>query len=215
MRKSYLAIGALALLAVLVVAGCGGGGSSSSSSTTAEAEPASTTSTTSTETEPATETAAAPEGAESSAETKEAAAAEKPAGAAAEGATTAAVVKVTNTGDLRKVIVESKGMTLYDFHKDKGTTSACYGACAEAWPPLLTSGKPKATGGAESSLLGTTKRKDGTAQVTYNGHPLYGFVEDKKPGEANGNDVTAFGAEWYALEPNGEEPDDDDSGDGS
>jgi predicted lipoprotein with Yx(FWY)xxD motif len=211
-RKSYLAIGVLALLAVLVIAGCGGG-SSSSSSSTSESEPASTTTT---ETESTTETAAAPETAESPAEMKEAAAAEKPAGAAAGGATTAAVVNVTNTDDLGKVIVDSKGMTLYDFHKDKGTTSACYGSCADAWPPLLTSGKPKAMGGAESSLLGTTKRKDGTVQVTYNGHPLYGFVEDKKPGETNGNDVTAFGAEWYALEPNGEEPDDDDdSGNGS
>jgi predicted lipoprotein with Yx(FWY)xxD motif len=62
--------------------------------------------------------------------------------------------------------------------------------------------------GAESSLLGTTKRKDGTEQVTYDGHPLYGFVEDQKPGETNGNDVDAFGAEWYALMPNGEEPED-------
>jgi predicted lipoprotein with Yx(FWY)xxD motif len=185
-RKSYLAVGALALLAVLVIAGCGGG-SSSSSSSTSESEPATTTTT---ETESTTETAAAPEKAESSAPV--------------------AVVKVTNTDDLGKVIVESKGMTLYDFHKDKGTTSSCYGPCAEAWPPLLTSGTPRATGGAESSLIGTTKRKDGTVQVTYNGHPLYGFVEDKKPGETNGNDVSAFGAEWYALEPNGEEPDDDD-----
>jgi predicted lipoprotein with Yx(FWY)xxD motif len=207
-RKSYLSIGALALLAVLVIAGCGGG-SGSSSATTSEPEPASTT----TESESTTETAAAPEGSESPAEPKEAAAAEKPA--AAGGATTAGVVNVTNTGDLGEVIVDSKGMTLYDFHKDKGTTSSCYGACAEAWPPLLTSGKPKAMGGAEASLLGTTKRKDGTVQVTYSGHPLYGFVEDKKPGETNGNDVTAFGAEWYALEPNGEEPDDDDSGNGS
>ena len=205
MRKSYLAIGALALLALLVIAGCGGGGSSSSSASTTESEPASST----TETESTTETAAAPEKAESSAEMKEENATAK-VGAAAGGATTAAVVEVANTDDLGKVIVESKGMTLYDFHKDKGTTSSCYGACAEAWPPLLTGGKPKATGGAESSLLGTTKRKDGTVQVTYNGHPLYGFVEDKKPGETNGNDVSAFGAEWYALEPNGEEPDDDD-----
>jgi predicted lipoprotein with Yx(FWY)xxD motif len=208
-RKSYLAIGALALLAVLVIAGCGGGGSSSSSSSRTGTEPASST----TETESTAETAAAPEKSESSAETKEAAGAEKSGetGAAAGGATAVAVVKVTDTDDLGKVIVESKGMTLYDFHKDKGTTSSCYGACADAWPPLLTGGKPKAMGGAESSLLGTTKRKDGTTQVTYNGHPLYGFVEDKKPGETNGNDVSAFGAEWYALEPNGEEPDDDDS----
>ena len=176
MRRTYFAIGALALLALLAIAGCGGGGSSSSSETTTTAE-----------SKPASTTKAAPKPAT------------KPKGPVA-------VVKVMNTPDLGKVIVDSKGMTLYDFHKDKGTTSACYGECAVAWPPLLTSGEPKAQGGAEQSLLGTTKRKDGTLQVTYNGHPVYGFVEDKKPGETNGNDFKGFGAQWYALEPNGEEP---------
>ena len=97
-------------------------------------------------------------------------------------------------------------MTLYDFHKDKGTTSSCYGACEAAWPPLSTSGEAQAKDGAQSSMLGTTERKDGTMQVTYNGHPLYTFAEDKKAGEANGNDFSAFGAQWYALMPNGEEP---------
>jgi predicted lipoprotein with Yx(FWY)xxD motif len=63
-------------------------------------------------------------------------------------------------------------------------------------------------GGAEGSLLGTTKRKDGTVQVTYDGHPVYTFFLDKKPGETNGNDVDFFGGEWYALQPNGEEPPD-------
>jgi predicted lipoprotein with Yx(FWY)xxD motif len=57
-------------------------------------------------------------------------------------------------------------------------------------------------------MLGTTKRKDGTVQVTFAGHPLYTFKEDEKPGEANGNDLKAFGDEWYALQPNGEEPED-------
>jgi predicted lipoprotein with Yx(FWY)xxD motif len=169
-------------MALLVIAGCGGGGSSSSSETTAstESEPAS-------KAKPASESNSKPK--------------PKPEGQVA-------VVKVMNTPDLGKVIVDSKGMTLYDFRKDKGTTSACYGECAVAWPPLLTSGEPKAMGGAQQSLLGTTKRKDGTVQVTYNGHPIYGFVEDKKPGETNGNDFEGFGAEWYALLPNGEEPED-------
>jgi predicted lipoprotein with Yx(FWY)xxD motif len=116
-----------------------------------------------------------------------------------------AVVTVGKAAGLGQVIVNSKRMTLYDFHKDKGKISSCYGECAEAWPPLLTNGSPKATGGAKSSLLGTTKRKDGTTQVTYKGHPLYGFVEDKKPGEANGNGLTAFGGAWFALHPNGAE----------
>ena len=121
------------------------------------------------------------------------------------GGSKGAVVTVAKVGGLGQVIVDSKGRTLYDFHKDKGKTSSCYGGCAAAWPPLLTNGSPKATGGAKSSLLGTTKRKDGTTQVTYKGHPLYGFVEDKKPGEANGNGLTAFGGLWLALHPNGAE----------
>ncbi len=118
----------------------------------------------------------------------------------------AGVVAVAKVGDLGAIIVNSEGLTLYDFHKDKGGTSSCYGACAGAWPPLLTEGEPKAEAGAMSNQLGTTKRKDGTIQVTYAGWPLYTYVGDQGPGEANGNDIDQFGAEWYALQPNGEEP---------
>lgn len=117
-------------------------------------------------------------------------------------------VSLGNVAGLGMVLVDSKGMTLYDFHKDQGTESSCYGECAKAWPPLLTKGEPQPSNGADASLLGTTERKDGTTQVTYAGHPLYGFVGDKAPGEANGNDIDAFGAEWYALQGNGEEPED-------
>ena len=120
----------------------------------------------------------------------------------------AGIVKAAKVGDLGTIIVDSSGLTLYDFHKDKGGTSACYGACASAWPPLLTEGNPQAQGAAERSQLGTTKRNDGTLQVTYNGWPLYTYAGDQKPGEANGNDIDQFGAEWYALQPNGEEPED-------
>ncbi|HET9198125.1 MAG TPA: hypothetical protein VFN92_07735 [Solirubrobacterales bacterium] len=120
----------------------------------------------------------------------------------------AAVVKAAQVGDLGTVVVDAEGMTLYDFHKDEGGTSACYGACAAAWPPLLTDGEPKAEAGAVASQLGTTERKDGTFQVTYDGWPLYTYAGDSKPGEANGNDIDQFGAEWYALQPNGDEPED-------
>jgi len=117
-------------------------------------------------------------------------------------------VSLGNVDGLGMVLVDSKGMTLYDFRKDKGTTSSCYAACAEAWPPLLTKGEPQPSNGATASQLGTTERKDGTTQVTYGGHPLYGFVGDKGPGEASGNNVDAFGGEWYALQGNGEEVED-------
>lgn len=136
----------------------------------------------------------------------------KPA-STAEPSPTIAVISTRNVGDLGTILVDSDGRTLYDFHKDKSTrylatSSACYGACAEAWPPLLTGGQPEPGSGALPTKLGVLKRKDGTLQVTYFGHPLYTYAGDKAPGEANGNDIDQFGAEWYALQPNGEEPED-------
>jgi predicted lipoprotein with Yx(FWY)xxD motif len=119
-------------------------------------------------------------------------------------ATGAAVVSAAQT-NLGKVIVDSKGFTLYLFKKDKGTTSSCYGPCAEFWPPLTTEGKPQSGEGAMAAKLGTTQRKDGTEQVTYAGHPLYTYEEDKKPGDTKGNDLNIFGGQWYAVFPSGEE----------
>jgi predicted lipoprotein with Yx(FWY)xxD motif len=120
----------------------------------------------------------------------------------------AAVVSVSNNPKLSKILVDSKGFTLYYFEKDKkgGKTSSCSGACASVWPPLTTSGTPKAQKGASASKLGTIKRSDGSTQVTYNGWPLYTYQGDSKPGDANGNDFTQFGAQWYALTPAGVKP---------
>jgi predicted lipoprotein with Yx(FWY)xxD motif len=97
---------------------------------------------------------------------------------------------------LGSVLVDSKGLTVYEFTEDKGATSNCYGECEAAWPPVTASGKPSSGEGAMSADLGTTKRKDGTVQVTYKGHPLYTFAEDKTPGEANGNEADGT---WFAL----------------
>jgi predicted lipoprotein with Yx(FWY)xxD motif len=104
---------------------------------------------------------------------------------------------------LGKILVNSQGQTLYLFKADVGMKSACTGACARAWPPLLATGNPTAGSGANPSLLGTTKRADGASQVTYNGHPLYLFIKDKKPGQTNGQGVVAFGAAWLVLSPAG------------
>lgn len=119
------------------------------------------------------------------------------------GSAGATTVSATENPELGMVLVDSEGLTVYTFAKDTGTTSTCYGACAEAWPPVIATGAPKAGEGAKSGELGTTKRKDGTLQVTYAGHPLYTFVEDHGPGEATGNGSTAFGGEWNALDANG------------
>lgn len=179
MKRMTYAVALIAVLA-LAVAGCGSDSSSSGGAYGGKSGGGSSeSSTASSETKPTS------------------------SGAGGEG-----IVSAAKAGDLGTVIVNSEGFTLYDFHKDKGGKSSCYGACAGAWPPLLTEGNPQAQGAAQRSLLGTTKRNDETLQVTYNGWPLYTFVGDKAPGEANGNDFSQFGAQWYALMPNGEEPED-------
>jgi len=106
-----------------------------------------------------------------------------------------AVVKVGSTG-LGRVLVDAKGKTLYLWAHDRTAKSTCYGDCAEYWPPLITNGKPSAIGGANAKLVGTTRRTDGRIQVTYNGHPLYDFVQDTKPGLAKGEGLTGFGGRW-------------------
>jgi predicted lipoprotein with Yx(FWY)xxD motif len=114
----------------------------------------------------------------------------------------AATVKVAH-GHLGTHLVNAGGRTLYLFEADKGTRSACTGACAKAWPPLRTTGKPKASSGVKASLLGTAKRADGSTQVTYGGHPLYTFVMDTKAGQTAGQGFNAFGGLWYVVGANG------------
>ena len=106
-----------------------------------------------------------------------------------------AIVKVGSTG-LGRVLVGAQGKTLYIWAHDKSSTSTCNGDCAEYWPPLITKGRPQAIAGANSKLLGTSKRKDGRLQVTYAGHPLYYFVQDTKAGQTNGEGLTDFGGRW-------------------
>lgn len=183
MNRTLPVIAVAALTALLALAGCGGGGNGYSSSNTAESTGG---------------------GAGYGSKGAGYGSAAGGGGAASSGA---GVVAVGNAANVGQVLVDSNGMTLYYFEKDKqgGTTSACSGACASAWPPLTTSGAAKATGGAEAAQLGTIERGDGTTQVTYAGWPLYTYTGDSKPSEANGTDVKAFGASWYPLHPNGEE----------
>src|SRR2546423_9315856 len=127
----------------------------------------------------------------------------KPAGTA--GAGGGAPLDVTTNPKLGKIIVDAKGRTLYDFVIDKGTMSVCYGGCASLWPPYTTNAKPVAGPGPSASLIGTTKRKDGSSEVTYAGHPLYYYAPDQKRGQNTGQALHRFGAPWYALAPNGRE----------
>jgi predicted lipoprotein with Yx(FWY)xxD motif len=100
------------------------------------------------------------------------------------------------------VLFDGRRRALYLFTRER-TTPRCYGACAKAWPPLLTRGRPSAGKGARASLLGTVRRRDGSRQVTYRGHPLYRYVGDRRPGEILCQNVEEFGGLWLVVAPSG------------
>ncbi len=114
----------------------------------------------------------------------------------------ATVVSTAKTS-LGRILVDSRGHTLYLFGKDRKGKSACSGQCATFWPPLIAKGKPAIAGGAKASLIGVITRADGRRQVTYDHHPLYTFVKDKKKGQTQGEALSAFGSKWYAVSPAG------------
>ena len=107
------------------------------------------------------------------------------------------------TSKLGQILVDGKGMTVYLFVVDTGTTSNCYTSCATIWPPVLTTGAAQAGAGANASLLGTTTRTDGKTEVTYAGHPLYYFVQDKAAGDTTGQGINGFGGLWWVVSPSG------------
>jgi predicted lipoprotein with Yx(FWY)xxD motif len=100
------------------------------------------------------------------------------------------------------ILVDDQDETLYLFDKETSDASECYGDCAAAWPPYLTEGEPQAGKGIDQGLLGTTERDDGTSQVTYNGHPLYYYVDDP-PGQVLCHNVEEFGGLWLVVTPEG------------
>src|SRR6516162_8981395 len=102
-----------------------------------------------------------------------------------------------------KTLFGPSGKVVYVFGADRGSVSHCYGVCAAAWPPLLTKAAPLAGAGVESKLLGMTKRKDGTLQVTYNGHPLYYYSADKV-GKIMCQHANMHGGLWLIVKPNGQ-----------
>ena len=114
------------------------------------------------------------------------------------------MIAVAERGNLGRILVDSKGRTVYLFVADKGKASVCYGQCAVYWPPVLTRDLPQAGPGVAANLLGTTRRTDGTIEVTYGGHPLYYFVADKKVGDTLGQGVDGFGGPWYVVGPSGQ-----------
>ncbi|MGH3498064.1 MAG: COG4315 family predicted lipoprotein [Nocardioidaceae bacterium] len=120
-------------------------------------------------------------------------------GASSSGATVA-----THSGAAGTFLTDGSGKSLYMFASDTSKKSNCSGACTTYWPPLTTSGTPKASGGATSGMLGTVTRSDGTKQVTYNGHPLYFYAADSSAGDTNGQGSSNFGAKWWLMAPSGQ-----------
>jgi predicted lipoprotein with Yx(FWY)xxD motif len=125
------------------------------------------------------------------------------AGSLAGGATRSNATVSLRTTRLGSILVNSRGYTLYLFAKDKNGKSACSASCARFWLPLLNQGKPTAGRGVKPSLVGTTRRSNGSRQVTYNKHPLYTYALDKRAGQTNGEGNSAFGAKWYAVSAKG------------
>jgi predicted lipoprotein with Yx(FWY)xxD motif len=118
-------------------------------------------------------------------------------------AATGTTIAVAANSKFGPILVDGKGMTVYLFVADTGTSSTCYTSCAAIWPPVFTDGAPQAGAGADKSILGTTTRTDGKVEVTYAGHPIYCFVKDKAPGDTTGQGINGFGALWWVMSPAG------------
>jgi predicted lipoprotein with Yx(FWY)xxD motif len=109
-------------------------------------------------------------------------------------------LQMTNNDTLGKFIADGDGHTLYLFTKDTKGTSNCYDNCATAWPPVIPEGAPTLNEGIDSALISTTVRTDGSAQLTYNGWPLYYYAEDTAPGDTVGQ---AVGNVWWVVSGEG------------
>jgi predicted lipoprotein with Yx(FWY)xxD motif len=99
-------------------------------------------------------------------------------------------------------LFDGDDQAIYYFEPERNSKPECYGTCAEAWPPVLTDGEPEATGGARQPLLGTTARRDGSVQVTYDGRPLY-YYANEGPGELRCHNIFHEGGLWLAVQPDG------------
>jgi predicted lipoprotein with Yx(FWY)xxD motif len=116
-----------------------------------------------------------------------------------------AVGTLITTGDSEfgTMLFNEKKQAIYIWELEESTNAECYGDCAEAWPPVLTDGAPRADDGVNSSLLGTTERADGSTQVTYNGHPLYYYAHEGA-GEVKCHNISTHGGIWWVIHPNGD-----------
>jgi predicted lipoprotein with Yx(FWY)xxD motif len=125
------------------------------------------------------------------------------ASAPASNTSAGAIAISTTKGADGTYLTGASGRAVYLWDADTGDMSTCSGACAKAWPPVITKSAPTASGGAQASDLGTTRRSDGLEQVTYKGHPLYYFVGDTHSGDVTGQGSNNFGAKWWLVNESG------------
>jgi predicted lipoprotein with Yx(FWY)xxD motif len=182
LRRSFTLASLAGTIALL--AGCGGSTSSTSTTTNAASG------------------AAATQAAPSSPYGKSSPAAATATATTASAPSAAGVQITVKRAKLGEIVAAGpRRLTVYLFEADRGGASACTGACVSVWPPVTTAAAPSA--GASAAALGTITRADGTKQVTYGGHPLYFFAQDKDQGDAYGQGVKSFGSAWYMLMPAG------------
>lgn len=115
----------------------------------------------------------------------------------------AGTVVTTDPSNYGTMLFDESGQAIYLFDRETSQRPRCYRGCAEAWPPVFTKGEPQADGRVESSLLGTTRRKDGSLQVTYAGHPLYFYAHEGEH-EVLCHNVDEFGGLWLVVQPDGD-----------
>jgi predicted lipoprotein with Yx(FWY)xxD motif len=163
-----------AIAAVLSAAACGEGSTTAQDSGAREASPSETTSKPTTEPSPAPSSAPLSDG----------------------------TVITTAGSDFGTMLFDQPGQAIYLFDKETTGRPDCYGECAVAWPPVLTTRNPQAAGEAREDLLGTVQRDDGSTQVTYAGHPLYYYAHEG-PGQVLCHDVVEFGGRWLVVTPAG------------
>ena len=110
---------------------------------------------------------------------------------------------ITGDSQFGSMLYDASGQAIYLFDAERGSRPKCYGECADDWPPVLTTGKPGAKGGVQPDLLATTRRTDGTTQVTYAGHPLYFYAHEGKY-QVLCHDIVEYGGTWLVVQPDGE-----------
>jgi len=108
----------------------------------------------------------------------------------------------TAGSEFGQILFDGTGQAIYLFDQETTSRPVCHGPCADAWPPVLTRGPPRPSGGAHSKLLGTTRRTDGSTQVTYAGHPLYFYAHEGK-NQVLCHNVSEFGGVWLVVTPRG------------